>query len=111
MLIKFESRDEFIKRYKEEGYNDALINISSSIKETIKGVKEVYLYQNDTFALILSEFTRSEVFSMAEKIERIFVNYVYKYALTVDLNRTMYVYSDPLAYPTIYDFLRNIEKD
>ena len=111
MLIKFESRDELIKRYKEEGYNDALINISSSIKETIKGVKEVYLYQNDTFALILSEFTRSEVFSMAEKIERIFANYVYKYALTVDLNRTMYVYSYPLAYPSIYDFLRNIEKD
>ncbi len=111
LLIKIENKDEIVSRYKEIGYNDALIYISDKIKELDLYNGNVYLYNSETLALLLNEFTRNKIFELSEAIGRIVKDCVKENEFDLFISSTQYVYQYPLTYVSAVDFIRNVEEE
>lgn len=111
MLIRFENKDEILKRYKEEGYNDALIYISDKMKEEGIGNGSVYLYSNNCLAILLNECKRNEIFTLSEKIGRIITDFMKANDYLISINESQFVFQYPLTYVSSVDFFRHVEEE
>jgi EAL domain-containing protein (putative c-di-GMP-specific phosphodiesterase class I) len=109
LFLRIDNSSDLLSVYKEDGFNEILRSFIDKVKKDSSINNDLYLYSFDSFAMVLAEYGRNELFDLVEKLYDMSLSVVNSGQPAIKF--TYIALAFPLDYATVYDFFRNAEID
>ena len=106
LLLRIDNHDKLIDSNGSEGYLIIMRDFIRRIKAAHNSLENVYFFNNQTLALLFTEYGQTDIINECELIYEISQNKDLKEAQDYSISVTYLPVSYPRTYPTANDFLR-----